>query len=139
MTSLDDLEADKAELVRWQERFANDSSNNPNKHRSSIRSAQDKVAALTKALKASGALLISSKELLESRLDAAFPKSRSRRIVTFEGRRYQRRYSPARMSNSMKSVVRWDMWWEELGSTVTTIDELEKFNLKDRARSTQEN
>lgn len=137
MTCVDDLEAAKAELARWQERSANDSSNNPNKHRSSIRSAQDRVDALTKALKASGDLLRSPQELLDSRLDAAFPNSRSRRIVLFEGRRYQRRYSPARMSISRKSVVRWNMWWEDLDSVNATIDEPATSGSKGGATPTQ--
>ena len=118
MTTLADLEAVKAELAQWQDRFANDRSNNPNKHRSSIRSASDKVAAIEAALKASGDMPRTEKNELEVRLDAAFPNAKSRQIISFEGKRYQRRFTPARMRNSRRSMTQWDKWWDDLGLAV---------------------
>lgn len=122
MTTLEDLEVARAELARWQDRFANDRSNNPNKHRSSIRSASDRVAAIEAALKASGDLPRTETKELHLRLDSAFPDARSRQIVSFEGRRNQRRFTPARMSNSRKSVTRSSKWWDDLGPVAEHVE-----------------
>jgi hypothetical protein len=35
-------------------------------------------------------------------------------IVTYDGKRYQRRFAPARMSNSRKTVIDWARGWDEV-------------------------
>lgn len=112
--TLEDLEQARAELRAHSDRFDRYSGNNPNKYRSDIDMAMMKVESITTSLKASGVLPKSEQELLEERIDAAFPKARSKDIVDFEGRKYQLRYWPKRKSRSGKTVQEWDRWWELL-------------------------
>ena len=69
--------------------------NNPNKHATSVRLAREEVARLTKVLKAAGLLPRTDHEVLEAKLDAAFPEAANRDEVAFEGARYARWFSSA--------------------------------------------
>jgi len=114
MYSLDDLEKAKVELQKWDDSFANDSSNNPNKHESQRKSARAKVRLITEALKTSGLIKLSTKEQTEKELDAAFPNARSNEIVDLNGVKYQRKFFPLEKSRSRKSVTVWGKTWEKL-------------------------
>lgn len=111
--TLEDLEQAQAELRGHSDRSANYSGNNPNKYRSDIDMAMMKVESIEASLKASGVLPKSEQELLEERIDAAFPKAQSKDIVDFEGRKYQLRYWPKRKSRSGQ-VKEWAHGWELL-------------------------
>ncbi len=111
--TLEDLEQARAELRVHSDRFANYSGNNPNKYRSDTDMAGMKVEMIEASLKASGVLPKSEQELLEERIDAAFPKARSKDIVEFEGQKYQLRYWPKHKSRSGK-VKEWAHGWELL-------------------------
>lgn len=56
MYTLSDLEKARADLSEWQRRFDNYSGNNPNKFRTDIRNARDRVAMITDLLKKQGLL-----------------------------------------------------------------------------------
>ena len=112
--TLEDLEQARAELQKHSDRFDRYSGNNPNKYRSDIDMAKMNVEVIVSSLKASGVLPKSEQELLDERIDAAFPKARSKDIVEYEGRKYQLRFWPKRKSRSGKTVKEWDRWWELL-------------------------
>ena len=50
---------------------------------------------------------------LWAELDRRFPKVRSREVVEHDGKRYIRRFTPLRVSNSGKTVMEWGRYWEE--------------------------
>lgn len=54
--TLADLEAARRELARWQERWADSNSNNPDKHEGEIRAARHLIWEIGDALKRSGAV-----------------------------------------------------------------------------------
>ncbi|WP_123347210.1 MULTISPECIES: hypothetical protein [unclassified Enterobacter] len=60
------------------------------------------------------------KEKLELKLDLAFPNAQSKEVVDFEGKRYQRCFTPLRMSNSRKNVIEWLKSWKEIPSKLKT-------------------
>jgi hypothetical protein len=109
-----DLERAREELNRWSEAVANDSSGNPNKHQSQLKSARSEVRLIESALKASGDIAATEHEALERELDAAFPNAKSKEVVEHKGKRYQRRFLPAERSNSGKTVHEWHKWWEAM-------------------------
>lgn len=111
--TLEDLEQARAELRAHSDRFDRYSGNNPNKYRSDIDMARMQVELIESSLKASGVLPKSEQELLEERIDAAFPKARSKDIIEFEGRKYQLRFWPKRKSRSGQ-VKEWAHGWELL-------------------------
>lgn len=78
-----------------------------------MREAFETVQALTQTLKAAGLIARTPHEILEARLDAAFPKARPKEIVTFEGDRYRRRVEPA-TRNAAGQVSTWDRGWTPL-------------------------
>lgn len=114
MYTMADLEAARAELKGWTEAFANDSSNNPNKYQSQIKSARMKVRMIEEALKAAGTIPLTDQERLERDLDKLFPSAQSKAIVEHGGKRYQRRFYPAEKSRSGKTVQVWDKSWVEV-------------------------
>lgn len=56
MYTLEDLEAARAELKRWEDRWDRYDGGNPDKYRSSIRSAADRVRVIEMNLRAKGVL-----------------------------------------------------------------------------------
>ena len=114
MYTLDDLERAKEELRQWDDRFANDSSNNPNKYESQRRAAREKVRVITDSLKASGTIALTDKEKLERELDSKFPSSQSNDVVEHDGIKYRRKFFPLERSRSRKSVTVWGKTWEKL-------------------------
>ncbi|MBK5933354.1 hypothetical protein C8N32_101314 [Rhodovulum imhoffii] len=112
--TLEGLEQAKKHLERLEERDSMDTSGNPDKYHTRINSARMEVRRITESLKAQGLLPYTEQELLNHRLDEAFPKAKSREIVEFEGARYQKRFSPATKSRSGKTVTSWNQWWQKL-------------------------
>ena len=108
------LEQAKARLAVLNERDSSDTSGNPDKYTTQLREARDEVHRITESLKRQGILSYSEKELLNQRLDREFPNARSRKVVSFEGKRYQKRFMPASKSRSGKTVYRYDTWWDKL-------------------------
>lgn len=115
--TLADLIAAQAELARQIERREAYTGNNPAKHDTEVRIAVEAVQTLTRALKASGDLPRTPHEVLEARLDAAFPRARPKEIVTFEKQRYRRRVEPATRTASGQ-VSTWDRGWTPLTDSV---------------------
>lgn len=111
--TLEDLEDAKTELARWEEHWANYSGNNPDKFQTDIRNARERVEQLTAALKAGGVLAYSDQELRDQALDRLAPDARKDDVVTFQGERYRRRFTPASKSRSGK-VLKWRGYWERI-------------------------
>lgn len=109
--TLADLEAAKEELAAWNKRFDDYSGNNPNKYQADIKSARAKVRLVDAALKIAGAIPKTEHEQLESQLDRIFPNARSKEIVEYEGKKYQRIFTPLEHSRSRKSVTVWGKHW----------------------------
>lgn len=114
MYTKEDLERARAELKDWQDRFNRYSGNNPEKYQSDIRTARRKVREIEEALKASGELPLSEQEKFAAMLDKAFPNARSREVVEYEGRKYQRRFYPLEKSRSGKTVTEWGKGWIDI-------------------------
>lgn len=112
--TLADLEQAEAELAAWNRRFDDYSGNNPDKYQADIKSARARVREIEFALKADGAIPKSEHETLETMLDRIFPNARSKEIVEYEGRKYQRRFTPLERSRSRKSVTSWDKSWVKI-------------------------
>jgi hypothetical protein len=112
--TLQDLEAARAELTRWDEAFANDSSNNPNKYESQREETRRKIRLIIGYLKMAGVVQKTEHELLCDKLDNAFPKARHKQIVNLDGRRFKRLFYPLETSRSGKTVKDWDRIWEPL-------------------------
>jgi hypothetical protein len=115
--TLDDMATAQAELDDAQRRFDDYEGNNPNKHRAAVRQAQLKLDVIVSDLQRRGVIPkpeMTEKRRLEQTLDQNFPNARSGKEVEHEGKRYRRRFAPARMSNSGKNVMEWTRWWEEV-------------------------
>ena len=107
---LDEAQAELARQIGRQDRY---DGNNSNKYVTEVRLAREKVTALTAALKATGLIPRTEHEVLEARLDTAFPKAGHKDAVTFEGERYQRWFEPATRSLS-GGVMTWSRTWRRL-------------------------
>jgi len=114
MHTLEDLDKVRAELRDWEDRFDRYSGNNPDKYKSDIRLARQKVRLIETALKDSGVLPLSDQEKLEKELDGKFPNARSKEIVVHNERRYQRRFFPLEKSRSGKTVTEWGCEWIDI-------------------------
>ncbi|MGX9352813.1 hypothetical protein ACS3QZ_16570 [Shimia sp. W99] len=117
MYTLTDLDEARKNQNYWNTRFADNRSNNPNKYYAERRDASRLVRIIEKELKASGKLPLTAQELLEKKLDEAFPYAKSKQIVVFEGRRYQRKFWPLETSRSRKTVKEWGRGWVDLEKT----------------------
>lgn len=115
--TLEDLQKAREELKFWEDRFVNTSSNNPDKFRSQIKDANRKIRRIKDSLKASGLLEKTDTEKLTQKLDSLYPNSKSRRIVTWEGDKYQIRYFPLDKSRSGKTVHEWGHEWRLVEDT----------------------
>jgi hypothetical protein len=110
----EDLEAAQAEAARWDDRWANDTSNNPNKFSAQRRDAHRRVDELTAALKAQGDQPMTDHEELCAELDRRFPDADHGTVVEHEGVSYRCRFYPLEKSRSRKSVTRWGRSWERV-------------------------
>lgn len=114
MYSLDDLATAKAELERWNNAYANDRSNNPDKYEAQRRNAGINVRRIEDSLKRQGLIEKNECEVLNDELDRLYPNAKSRTIVTYNGKQYQIRYFALVQSRSRKSVKEWGHRWVEL-------------------------
>lgn len=73
MYTLEDLAQAEAEFKRWDDAFANDSSNNPNKYEAQRRDARSKVRLITEHLKLSEIIEKTDAEKLNDELDRLYP------------------------------------------------------------------
>jgi hypothetical protein len=112
--TLDDLEEAKRNVTACQNRIDNHRANNPDYGRADLRNAQTKLNIILADLKARGILALTEQDELEAKLDEQFPNARSKEIVEYEGKRYQRRFLPAHKSRSGKTVMEWSRWWQRL-------------------------
>ncbi|MCG7865453.1 MAG: hypothetical protein JAY74_03665 [Candidatus Thiodiazotropha taylori] len=112
--TLADLEAAKEELSQWQIRWDSYSGNNPDKYQSDLKIALQKVRLIESSLKESGELSLTPQEELEISLDKEFPNARSKQIVSFQGKQYQRKFWPLERSRSGKTITEWGKGWVEV-------------------------
>jgi hypothetical protein len=112
--TVDDLEKAREALRAWEDRFDRYTGNNPNKYQSDIKVARREVRMIEDALKANGATPLTKDEQLEKELDAAFPDAKSKQIVEYSGRKFQRRFWPIEKSRSSKTVTEWGRGWTEV-------------------------
>lgn len=113
MYTLDDYEKAKAEARKWTDAFDRYSGNNPDKYQSDIKIARAKLRAIEQDLKSRGLLVMNDKEKLEAELDKQFPEAKSKQIVEYKGKSYQRKYFPLEKSGSGKKVIDWGKTWIE--------------------------
>lgn len=111
--TLADLKAARAELARREARWENYDGNNPEKYQADIQAARREVERLTAALKANGTLPYTAQEILVQALDALAPDARHGDVITHEGVRYRRRFTPAEKSRSSR-VTAWRGHWERV-------------------------
>jgi hypothetical protein len=116
MYTLEDLAQAEAELKRWDDAFANDSSNNPNKYEAQRRDGRSKVRLITEHLKLSGIIEKTDAEKLNDELDRLCPNAASKSVVVHNGCKYQVRYFPLVQSRSRKTVKEWGHEWVALGA-----------------------
>ncbi|KAB8049583.1 hypothetical protein GCN78_16970 [Janthinobacterium rivuli] len=114
MYNLESLAAAEANLKDWNDKFSNDSSNNPDKHLSQRKSAAREVRMITAELKRLGILEMTEAEKLDAELDRLYPSAQSKSIVTHNGRQYQVTYFPVEKSRSRNSVNEWGHRWTAL-------------------------
>lgn len=112
--TLEDLEKARAELELWQERWANSSSNNPNKFRSQREWAAGRVREIEQDLKERGLLDKTDWEKINAELDKIYPNAKSRTVVEYQGKKYQISYFPLETSRSGKTVHEWGHRWISL-------------------------
>jgi hypothetical protein len=70
-----------------------------------------KKAAILACLKEQGILALSKVELISTALDSLHKRARNNAIVEYDGNRYQRRFSPLKLSKSGKVVSKWARYW----------------------------
>ncbi|WP_260679343.1 hypothetical protein [Thalassomonas sp. M1454] len=70
-----------------------------------------KKAEILACLKRQGILAISEVELITTALDALYKNVKNQAIVEYEGRRYERRFLPLKLSKSGKNVQKWAKFW----------------------------
>ena len=114
MYTLEDYEKAKGEARKWTDAFDRYNGNNPDKYQSDIKIARVKLREIKQDLKSRGLLVMNDKEKLEAELDKEFPEAKSKQIVEYKGKSYQRKYFPLEKSRSRKTVTDWGKTWIEL-------------------------
>ena len=84
MYTLEGLKRAQEDLKRWEKKWANSDSNNPNKCRGNINEARSRARLIESVLKTNGTLPLTEQEQLNKDLDVKFPNSRSKDVVEFE-------------------------------------------------------
>lgn len=112
--TLDDHAKASQDLAHLQERWENYSGNNPNKYRAEIEAAKAVLTRIERSLKEAGLMARTTQEERDAALDAAFPNALTHQIVEWEGRRFQKRYTPVATSLSGKTVREWKGFWTQL-------------------------
>lgn len=111
--TLDDHAKAVEALASLSARRDNYSGNNPNKFRADIEHAQARLATIELALKRAGVLPQSAAEERDAELDLAFPDAQSQEVVTWQGKRFVKRFTPTGRSLSGKTVLGWKSHWQE--------------------------
>ena len=111
MDLLEQLTEAEAELRGVLDRFDSYMGNNPNKYRSRIKNARKRCDYLITLCKIKGLIPHTEYELLNAKLNAAFPNAKSKQIVELDGVKYKNTYTPAQLSNSRKTVKSWHQEW----------------------------
>ena len=70
-----------------------------------------KKAAILVCLKKQGKLALSEVELISTALDSLYKRAKNNIVVEYEGKLYQRRFSPLKLSKSGKVVIKWARYW----------------------------
>lgn len=81
--------------------------NNPNAGRAETHYAQEDVGRIRHYLEF-------QKDEISKNLDKLYPRSKSRTIATYEGKKYQIRYFPLQTSSTGKTVYEFGHKWEEV-------------------------
>ncbi len=70
-----------------------------------------KKAAILVCLKKQGIIEISEVELISAALEDLHKRVKNNTVVEYDGRLYQRRFSPLKLSKSGKVVTKWARYW----------------------------
>jgi hypothetical protein len=70
-----------------------------------------KKAAILACLKKQGVIAVSEVELISVALDIFHKRVKNNTVVEYEGKLYQRRFSPLKLSKSGKVVTKWARYW----------------------------
>ena len=73
--------------------------------------ASIKKAAILASLKSQGLMALTEVELITAALDNLYKRAKSNVVVEYEGKSYQRRFSPLKLSKSGKIVRTWARYW----------------------------
>ncbi|NQZ25427.1 MAG: hypothetical protein HRT55_03825 [Colwellia sp.] len=73
--------------------------------------ASIKKAAILASLKTQGLMALTEVELITAALDGLHKRARNNVVVEYEGKSYQRRFSPLKLSKSGKVVRTWARYW----------------------------
>ena len=114
MYTLEDLDNALEVKQHWDDKFFNNSSNNPNKYQAQRRDAESRVRQIQSYLKSVGLLEKTEEEQLNEQLDKLYPNARSKTIVEYQGMQYQVRYFPLVRSRSRKTVKEWGHSWHRV-------------------------
>jgi hypothetical protein len=112
MYTINDLKKANAELDEIEKRWAAAySADCPNPLDAEAKLLAGKVRDIEEDLKRRGIIPYTDHELAEESLDAAFPNAQSKEVVTYNGKRYQRRFYPIEKSKTGKTVRKWRKEW----------------------------
>jgi len=92
---------------------------NLHKYHAEVSRSGVKVTEIERSLKAAGILEMTEQERLDARLDKLYPYATSRRIIEYNGKKYQLRYYPLSASRSGKTVLEWGHEWRRLDEEVS--------------------
>lgn len=112
--TLKDLEDAQKECKRWNDAWANDSSNNPNSCHGERKRASIARHRIYTALVKQGDIELTPEQQFQKDLDDKHPNAETRKIITFEGNRYQKKYWPVITSRSGETVDVWGSAWVKL-------------------------
>jgi hypothetical protein len=88
-----------------------------NSKAAALAEAASEVRAIERDLKRAGLIPSTDHELLETKLDSAFPDAAGQDVVNHDGKQYKRRFFPVRKSRTGK-VVEWGRSWEQVDLSV---------------------
>lgn len=111
MYTLEGYERAKAKVRRLEEVFDRYTGNNPDKYQSDLKSARAMVGVIESVLKSQGILSKTDGERLNDELNEAFPDAKSKQVVKYKGKQYQRLYFPLEKSRSREIVTEWGKKW----------------------------
>lgn len=112
MYTINDFKKANAELDEIEKRWtAAYSADGPNPLDAEAKLVAGKVREIEEDLKRRGIIPYTDHELAEASLDAAFPNAQSKEVVTYNGKRYRRKFYPVEKSKTGKTVRKWGKAW----------------------------